>query len=139
MPRRIWVYSRCKNGKVKKREVGQNWKPSTRNNAVNSYTEEARTYAGAKATDGTPIDTKRKHREYLKRGASPHEEARGELAMSQDFGMQRDGSIRAGSFWDRKQKERDAYRGADGKNVRHPDRAAIREAVRQAWYKHTGE
>lgn len=50
-------------------EVGDDWTDAERR--AQTATEEL-TYGGARATDGTPINSRKKHREYLKRNGLTH-------------------------------------------------------------------
>jgi len=64
-------------------------------------------YDGLRATDGTPIDTKQRHREYMRRNG---------LALADDFKDE----------WAKAKRERESPRKD----------AARRETVARAWYEH---
>ncbi len=70
MSRRRFIYDPERKEMV---EVGADWSDTERRAPV---TTEGLTYGNLRATDGTPIDTRKRHREYLKATGS---------AMSSDF------------------------------------------------------
>lgn len=64
MTRRRWVYETDpETGEVVSFEVGQDWTPTPKKECT--ATEEL-VYGGMRATDGTPINTRTKHRRYMK-------------------------------------------------------------------------
>lgn len=85
--------------------IGSDWTDAERR--APAPTEEL-TYGGIKATDGTPINSRKKHREYLKQNG---------LAMSSDFSD----SYRE-KVWADKERAQDKHR---------------REAVERTWHQHT--
>src|SRR5260370_1357897 len=68
MSRRLYVYDAAhwkRTGELL--QVGGDWKPSHRNDAVNRYVEDERLYGKAgRATDGAAIDSRTKHKRYMK-------------------------------------------------------------------------
>lgn len=83
--------------------VGEDWSDTPRRAQV--PTEEI-VYGNAKATDGTPINSRKKHREYLKRNG---------LAMANDFS--------------------EGYRERVKKSREEKDSKHLRETVERAFYK----
>ncbi len=72
MPKRTFVYT-SGGAPIEPYEVGEEWRNAAPRAAIGT---EGITYAGGVATDGTPIDTRKRHREYLQRNG---------LAMASDY------------------------------------------------------
>ncbi len=120
--RRRWVYETGLDGEPIAVEVDLDWKPTSRTSAVDRYIEDSRLYGGARATDGVAIDSRTKHKAYMKRHG---------LTTADDFD-------KPGGVWERAHKQRETMRGAaDGEKRRFPEseRREIREALGRAWYK----
>lgn len=102
MTRRRYRYDEATKQMV---EVGADWTDAERRAPV--PTEEL-TYGGAVATDGTPINTRKRHREYMQQNG---------LAMVGDYT----------EHWQKAAKEREAYF-----NGNHEHRG-LKEAISQAY------
>ena len=92
-------------------EIGDDWRPTFRKEC--NSTEEL-VYGGMRATDGTPINTRAKHRKYMKEK---------NLTTVDDFVK----------TWPKELEKREAYRGKPG--TTYPERKEIREAIERAWYR----
>lgn len=102
MSRRRWVYTN--NGQpCEPYEVGTDWTPPAKTEFMLGGH-----YAGARALDGTPIDTRAKHQEYMRRN---------NLAVADDFKGQ----------WAQQAKEREAFHL--GKHDRKERREAIERVI----------
>lgn len=85
-------------------EIGADWDDTPRRAPVAT---EALTYGNLQATDGTPLDSRRKHREYMQQNG---------LALTTDFT----------ETWKQAEKQRDRNRTGDF------DHAARKEAIARA-------
>lgn len=109
MSRRRWVYTEGGVRLPEPIEVTQEW----RNTAVGApRRSEAEVYGNLTATDGTPIDSRRKHREYM---------ASHGLAMAEDFK----------GTWEKAAKERQEMRSGGTQAVRRERREDIGRALYQ--------
>ena len=92
MSRQTWVYRNREGGGVDVYEKGT--EPEIERAMHNALAGD-RHYDGLRATDGTPIDTRTKHREYMKRHG---------LTTADDYKQ----------TWAQAEKQREAYRTGNG-------------------------
>lgn len=105
MSKRRYVYREVSPGKVESFEVGGDYSDAPRSTGDLGKFE----YNNLQATDGTPIDSRTKRREYMKRN---------NITDASDFK----------GTWEAAEKERTAFRQG------HHDGKAIRETIERAAY-----
>jgi hypothetical protein len=91
-------------GHVTEVEIGADWQPTPRQEFILGNH-----YEGTRATDGTPVDTKKKHAAYMKKN---------NLAIADDFK----------GTWAKAERERESIRSGTH------DRRERREAIERAIY-----
>lgn len=100
--KRTWVYTCQGEPLAEPYEAGADWSDTLPR--APTATEEL-VYGGVRATDGTPINSRKKHREYMKQNG---------LAMVSDYS--------------------DAFRAKEKASQKREDSKSRRETVARAWY-----